>query len=297
MKHRSFFQYLEHEKRYSVHTLESYTRDIDQFFLYAADIFQILDHTSVKHTHIRSWIVSLMKSGLKPRSINRKLSALRSLFKFYQRRGLVNNPMKKVLAPKVGKRLPVFIQEEDITSILDPANFTEDYAGQRDRLILELFYHTGIRRSELIGLKTENIDWGQQQFKVLGKGQKERIIPFHKSLGNLLKEYQELRLESWGSTNVYFFLTDKGKQLYPKFVYNLVNRFLKPYNTIEQKSPHVLRHSFATHLSNNGADLNAIKELLGHSSLAATQVYTHNSIEQLQKVYNQAHPKAGPTKK
>lgn len=296
MKHTSFFQYLEHEKRYSIHTLESYARDIDQFFSFTELHYKVQDYTAVRHTHIRTWIVSLMKNKLKPRSINRKLSALRSLFKFYQRRGLVNNPMKKVLAPKVGKRLPVFIQEEDIASILDPANFDDSLGAQRDRCILELFYHTGMRRSELIGLKVEDIDWEKRQCKVFGKGQKERIIPLNKPLCNLLQTYEAQRSEAWESTSGYFFLTDKGKQLYPKFVYNLVNRYLKPYNTIEQKSPHVLRHSFATHLSNNGADLNAIKELLGHSSLAATQVYTHNSIEQLQKIYQQAHPKAGKAK-
>ena len=296
MKHSSFFQYLLHEKRYSPHTLESYQRDIQQFFAFAKEKFQVDHYDQVRHTHIRSWIVSLMKQELRPRSINRKLSALRSLYKFYQRRGLSDNPMKKVLAPKVGKRLPVFVQEGDMAYILQAENFGQDFSGLRDRLILEMFYHTGMRRSELIALKVTDIDRERCLCKVRGKGQKERMIPLNTYLLELLAEYQRVRDEAWESTGGPLFLTDKGKPLYPKFVYNLVNRHLGGSNKVEQKSPHVLRHSFATHLSNNGADLNAIKELLGHASLAATQVYTHNSIEQLQKIYQQAHPKAGEHK-
>ncbi|NNE30094.1 MAG: tyrosine-type recombinase/integrase [Saprospiraceae bacterium] len=293
MKHQAFLRYIEHEKRYSQHTLENYDRDISQFFSFFKTSFELQDISEVKHLHVRSWIVHLMQAGLQPRSINRKLSSLRSLFKFYQKRGETGNPMKKIQAPRVGKRLPKFVLEDELAKILDPDQFSQDFSGQRDRTIIEVLYRTGIRRSELIDLSDPDIQWEQLQIKIRGKGGKERIIPIQDSLSILIKDYLGLRDQAFDLPAEKVFLTDKGKRLYPKFVYNLVNRYLGPYNTIEQKSPHVLRHSFATHLANNGADLNAIKELLGHASLAATQVYTHNSIEQLKKIYRQAHPGSG----
>ena len=202
--------------------------------------------------------------------------------------------MLKVVAPKTGKRLPVVVQAKEIAGLFETINaFSDDYSGRRDRLMLELLYSTGIRRSELMGLNLEDIDPVRRQFKVLGKGNKERLVPFGPELAGSVENFIELRGKTFPeSSHRQLFLTDKGKPLYPKFVYNTVKRYLSMITTVEQRSPHVLRHSFATHLSENGADLNAIKALLGHSNLAATQIYTHNSIERLKEVYRQAHPKA-----
>jgi len=292
MKHNLFFQYLEHEKRFSPHTLSAYHRDLNQFFTYLKEHYDINTVENIRHFHIRSWIVDLMRTKkLANKSINRKLSCLRSYFKFSQKRGLEKNPMKKIIAPKTGKKLPVFVQEEAMTKILDPQMFADGYAGERDRAIIELLYSQGLRRSELLGLTEKNLDLVQRNIKVLGKGNKERIIPMAPRMVELLKSYLVLKKEHFGAGGP-LFLTEKGKPMYPKYLYNLVKKYLNLIPTLEQKSPHVLRHTFATHLANQGADLNAIKELLGHASLAATQVYTHNSIDQLIKVYQSAHPKA-----
>ena len=294
MKQTNFLNYIESEKRYSPHTLSAYRNDLDQFFSYIQIQYKLDNEIDIKHTHIRSWIVNLIQEQITPRSINRKLSCLKTYFKFLKKRGHIKtNPLLKVLTPKVGKRLPVFIKKSSIEHLLNDIEFAGDYIGQRDKNILELFYSTGMRRSELINLKIENIDFHQRQLKVLGKGNKERLIPFGKFLSEALQDYMNVREASFPNhSNSYLFLTPKGAKLYPKLVYNVVHKYLSYVTTEDKKSPHILRHSFATHLSNNGADLNAIKELLGHSSLAATQVYTHNSIEQLKKVYQQAHPKA-----
>ena len=235
-----------------------------------------------------------MQNKITPRSINRKLSTLKTYFKFLKRRKEIQeNPMLKVIAPKVGKRLPVVVKEVELENLFEKINFGEGYAAVRDEMVMEMLYSTGMRRSELINLTPNDLDFFNDQVKVLGKGNKERLIPFARPLADRLKNYLEIRKDEFelGATGS-LFLTAKGKKMYPKLVYNLVKKYLSQITTVEQRSPHVLRHSFATHLSNNGADLNAIKELLGHSSLAATQVYTHNSIEKLKRVYQQAHPKA-----
>ncbi len=291
MKHNTFFQYLEHERRFSPNTLLAYERDLKQFFSYLKEQYDTDDVNKIKHFHIRSWMVELMKRKVVNKSINRKLSCLRSYFKFEQKKGLTTNPMKKIVAPKTGKKLPIYVLEDAMEKVLDPDNYTKDFKGERDRMIMELLYGLGIRRSELIGLKESSIDFNQSAIKVLGKGNKERIIPFSANLGKMLVHYLEIREIEFGTKLGNLFLTEKAKPLYPKFLYNVVSKYLSLVPTLEQKSPHVMRHSFATHLANKGADLNAIKELLGHSSLAATQVYTHNSIEQLIHVYQNAHPK------
>ena len=292
MKHNIFFQYLEHEKRFSPNTLLAYQRDLNQFFSYLHIQYEIDRIELIRHFHIRSWIVELMKTHkLTNKSINRKLSCLRSYFKFAQKQGLEKNPMKKVVAPKTGKKLPVFVQEAAIEKILDPRLFANDFVGERDRVVLELLYTLGLRRSELLAMEEKNIDLKQRNIKVLGKGNKERIIPMTPGTADILQAYMKLKTEQYGAAGP-IFVTKKGRPMYPKYLYNLVKKYLSLIPTLEQKSPHVLRHTFATHMANQGADLNAIKELLGHASLAATQVYTHNSIDQLIKVYQSAHPKA-----
>lgn len=289
-----FFQYLEFEKRFSPHTLTAYRSDMGQFTEFLEKTFEITSPKEIRHTHIRSWIVDLMERKNTARSINRKLSCLKTWFKYLRKRGEVDvNPMVKVIAPKASKRLPVYVQEENMEKLFERVDFGEGYSGLRDRLILEMLYCTGVRRAELIGLKEEDVDWSTHQLRVFGKRRKERLIPMGRHLVQLIEQYLKVKEAEFPALNEnHLFLTNKGKPLYAGFVYKLVNRHLSLVTTLEQRSPHVLRHSFATHLSNSGADLNAIKELLGHSSLSATQVYMHNSIEKLKTVYQQAHPKA-----
>ena len=287
----SFLKYLEFEKRYSPHTVESYRNDIQQFQDFLQKQFETNEWADVTPGMVRSWMVSLAESGRANRSINRKISALQTFVKYLMRRGfLAKNPLRKVVAPKVGKRLPDYVQESQMESLLDVMKFSEDFAGVRDRLIIELFYTTGMRRSELVALQDQDIDLEKLTVKVMGKGSKERIIPIGPGLRELILRYRKLRDEI--ANNGQCWVTESGKPIYPKLIYNIVNKYLSMVSTLEKKSPHVLRHSFATHLANEGAELNAIKELLGHANLSATQVYTHNSIEQLRKVYEAAHPKS-----
>jgi len=287
----SFLKYLEFEKRYSPHTVESYRNDIQQFQDFLQKQFETNEWADVTPGMVRSWMVSLAESGRANRSINRKISALQTFVKYLMRRGfLAKNNLRKVVAPKVGKRLPVYVQESQMESLLDVMKFSEDFAGVRDRLIIELFYTTGMRRSELVALQDQDIDLEKLTVKVMGKGSKERIIPIGPDLRELILRYRKLRDEI--ANNGQCWVTESGKPIYPKLIYNIVNKYLSMVSTLEKKSPHVLRHSFATHLANEGAELNAIKELLGHANLSATQVYTHNSIEQLRKVYEAAHPKS-----
>jgi len=241
---------------------------------------------------IRSWIVQLMESGISTRSINRKITTLKTYFKFQLRKDAIKvNPMLKVQSPKTSKRLPVFIDQNKMELLFEEQNFGKEFADLRDRLLLELLYSTGMRLSELVGLTDNSIDQFQSQLKVLGKRNKERIIPFTPKLKATIKEYLDERNKTFPSANS-FFVTDSGKPIYPKFVYRVVTRRLAAVTTLDKKSPHVLRHTFATHMLNNGADINSVKELLGHANLSATQVYTHNTIEKLKKVYKQAHPRA-----
>jgi integrase/recombinase XerC len=289
MSKNKFIIYLSSEKRFSEHTVKSYTTDLNQFTTFLADEFQITDDIDeVRFQIIRTWIASLLEKGVNPRSVNRKISTLKSYFKFLIREGvIVENPMMKVVAPKSKKRLPVFIEEDQIQSLLNEVQFEGGFIGERNKLIIELFYVTGIRLSELINIKISDIDFQNQLIKVLGKRNKERLIPLSSSvlvgLSNFIEKNQQ---------NQFLFTNLDGKKLYTKLVYRLVNKCIGEISSVNKKSPHILRHTFATHMLNNGADINAIKELLGHANLSATQVYTHNTIEKLKTVYKQAHPRA-----
>lgn len=291
-----FQRYIQFEKRFSHHTYIAYTADLHAFFSFLEASGAPSSIDQVRHTMIRSWMVELMNQGLGPRSITRKITTLKTYFNFLIRERYIElNPMDKVRVPKMAKRLPVFIEQQQLTNLLDEFPFPEGFPGLRDRLVLELLYATGMRLSELIGLQEQDVNFYESTVKVLGKRNKERLIPFNKEMTITLQRYLELRkacVTSEKATTLPLILTDKGTAAYPVFIYRLVNRYLSMVTTIDKKSPHVLRHSFATHLLNNGADLNAIKELLGHANLAATQVYTHNSIEKLKNIYKQAHPKA-----
>lgn len=288
-----FIRYLQFEKRFSPNTVIAYKKDLYQFSEFINSIEP--DLLSISHQQVRTWIVSLMDNAIEPKSINRKISSLRSFYKFLQREGLINSsPMLHVKAPKIPKRLPVVITEQKMDSLLDADNvFSDDFEGYRNRLILELLYGTGMRLSELVSLSNEDVNIYENQIKVLGKRNKERIIPISKVLASLIADYQVLKNnQDFNIKSSSLIVTNDGKAVYPKFIYRVVHSILSFISTQDKKSPHILRHSFATTLLNRGADLNAIKELLGHSSLAATQVYTHNSVEKLKSIYKQAHPKA-----
>lgn len=288
-----FIRYLQFEKRFSPNTVTAYKKDLYQFSEFNLSLEPNL--LSISHQQVRTWIVSLMDNGIEPKSINRKISTLRSFYKFLQREGIINSsPMLHVKAPKIPKRLPVVITEQKMDSLLDAEHvFSDDFEGFRNRLILELLYGTGMRLSELVGLKNEDVNVYENQIKVLGKRNKERIIPISKVLAKLIADYQVLKThQQFDLKPSSLIVTNEGKAAYPKFIYRVVHSILSFISTQDKKSPHILRHSFATTLLNRGADLNAIKELLGHSSLAATQVYTHNSVEKLKSIYKQAHPKA-----
>ncbi len=291
MKQR-FLAYLQYEKRYSLHTVTAYRIDLDQFFDYLNKQYNISDIQAVTHLIIRSWLVTLMENGIGARSVTRKLTTLKSFYRFIQREGFIEiNPMQKISPPKISKRLPVFIEKERMTRVLDQTVGNEDYSEARNKMILELFYATGMRLSELVNLKETDLDFHNHTIKVLGKRNKERLIPFSNRFESLMNQYLEKKRIMFGQTPC-LFLTDKGAPVYTKMVYRIVTTALAEVTTLEKKSPHVLRHTFATHLLNNGAELNAVKELLGHANLAATQVYTHNTIENLKRIYKQAHPKA-----
>lgn len=294
MQIKGFLNYLNFEKRVSKDTSLAYQKDLEQFTTYLKNTYQLDAAEEVKTAFIRSWVVQLVERGRSMSTIKRKLSALKSYFNYLERHQLVTkNPMVKIPIPKVSQKLPVYLQENEIDQLFNRIKWKQDFSSQRDRLILDLLYNTGLRRAELIDLKLDSLDWANACLQVIGKGAKERLIPFGKSLENRIQSYLDLRNNTFPTVTIsHLLLTDKGKVLYPKFVYNKVKHYLSLVSSAEKLSPHVLRHTFATHLSNHGADLNAIKELLGHSSLAATQIYTHNTIDQLKAIYGQAHPKA-----
>jgi integrase/recombinase XerC len=288
---QSFLNYLRFEKRYSQHTIISYHNDLEQFFAFLSQ-YGDTEINAISTSFIRSWLAELKGEKISSKSINRKISSLKSFFKFLMKQGVIKQtPMTTIVSPKINKRLPIFVEEKNTDTLFSHVEFADDWIGRTDRLILILFYSTGMRLSELINLKEKNVDVYYSQIKVLGKGNKERIIPVSKELSKEIKSYidsKPIKLE--GVIEV--LINERGKPLYPKYVYNTVKKYLTAVTTLDKKSPHVLRHTFATHLMNNGADLNAVKELLGHASLAATQVYTHNTIETLKDIYKKAHPKA-----
>jgi integrase/recombinase XerC len=290
----TFLKYLQYEKRVSKHTLTAYQNDLDQFQTFIQEVFPDHSAETADYGIVRSWIIQLVDSGIKAASINRKIASLKTFYKFLMRQEVIKkNPMTKIRVLKTQKRLPSFVKESEMVNLLDTVEFEDTLEGWRDKLILELFYSTGIRLSELITLKEVQVDASNHTMKVLGKRNKERVIPFPKSIVSIYKNYlrirnKEVEMKSHG----YVFVTDNGDPCYPMMVYRIVKRYLKENTNTEKKSPHVLRHTYATHLLNKGAEINAVKDLLGHSSLAATQVYTHNSMEKIKKAYDQAHPKA-----
>ncbi|MCU4176003.1 tyrosine-type recombinase/integrase [Carboxylicivirga sp. N1Y90] len=294
MQHlNSFYKYLEFERRNSVHTITAYKNDVGQFCQYLEDE-RIKLWEDVSSKVIRLWMVNMLDKGVSARSVQRKVSTLKVLFRFLIREEVLElNPAEKVITPKIPKRLPVFVKETEMDNLLDGVKFEEGYQGVRNRLIIDVFYFTGMRLSELVDLKLSQIDLAGDIIKVYGKRKKERIIPITKELKLAIVGYIKERNNCFPNVeNVYVFLTDKGMPIYHKMVYRIVNRYLNVVSTVQKKSPHVIRHSFATALLNRGADLNAIKELLGHANLAATEIYTHNSYEKINAIYKQAHPRA-----
>jgi integrase/recombinase XerC len=291
---QSFLDYLKYEKRYSPHTIISYETDLRDFENYINRQYGTIGLKDISHGFVRGWLADLKENGLTSKSINRKISALRSFFKYQLRTGsLQASPMTKVIAPKNAKRLPVYIKEKDTKELMRSlSDSTEDWKTLNAKMLIVLLYSTGMRISELLNLREKQLDIGRSQIKVLGKGNKERIIPVSNGLIKNIEDYKQLKKKEFEKTEDALLVTEKGKKLYPKYAYLLVRKYLGAAGTLDKKSPHVLRHTFATHLMNSGADLNAVKELLGHSSLASTQVYTHNSIEKLKNVHKKAHPKA-----
>lgn len=290
----TFIKFLTYEKRASPYTITSYHNDLVQFHAFLSHHAPGLPIASASHEEIRAWIVDLANKKHKARSINRKISTLRSFYKFLQHRNYIKkNPTHKVKALKAQYPLPYFVQVNDLFHLLDQYEFSKDFPGYRDRLMIELLYGTGIRLSEMINLQTYNIDEQNRTIKVEGKGNKERIIPFHQSLIGLIGRYRKEKKNFFeGAFEHFLLVTNRGDQCYPMMVYRTIRKYLDQFTTIDKRSPHVMRHTFATHLLDNGADLNAIKDLLGHASLAATQIYTHNTVEKLKTVFEQAHPKA-----
>ncbi|MGZ8524554.1 MAG: tyrosine-type recombinase/integrase [Chitinophagaceae bacterium] len=291
---QSFLDYLKFEKRYSAHTIISYQTDIAAFFIYLHKTFGKQPISEITHSFIRSWLAELKEEALSSRSITRKISTLRSFFKYHLKRGaILAVPTANLVTPKISRRLPVFAKETETRQLLATLNTsTEDWKTLNARMLVSLFYATGMRLSELINLKESQLDPARLQIRVLGKGNKERIIPVSKELMQGITEYRQLKKKAFESREDVLLLTERGNKLYPKYAWILVNKYLGQATTLDKKSPHVLRHTFATHRMNNGAELNAVKELLGHASLAATQVYTHNTIEKLKDVHKKAHPKS-----
>jgi integrase/recombinase XerC len=290
----SFLKYLRYEKRVSAHTSTAYKNDLDQFSSFLSETFPDTPIESADYGMVRSWIIQLVDSEIKATSVNRKIASLKTYYKFLMRQEVISkNPMQKIRVLKTQKRLPSFIKEGDMVNLLDNVTFDESLEGWRDRLILEFFYATGMRLSELIQLKESQISLHGRTIKVLGKRNKERVIPFPQSIVSILEGYKKVRnREITKQNHGYLFVTDRGEPCYPMMVYRIVKKYLDQHTSSEKRSPHVLRHSYATHLLNKGAEINAVKDLLGHSSLAATQVYTHNSMEKIKKAFDQAHPKA-----
>lgn len=287
----SFFDYLTYEKKFSTHTITSYKNDLFQFILFINPSEEEFSISEINYQHIRAWVTNLIKHKIAARSVNRKLSSLKSFFKYLQRQQIIEiNPLSKISGPKTPKRLPVFVDEQQMENLFLDVVFEEGFNGQRDRLILDLLYQTGIRRSELTHLKETDVDLFNSTIKVLGKRNKERLIPISLELKRNLDDYLSVK-RALNISNIMLLVTEKGNAISEQAVYKSVKNYLSQVTTIQKKSPHVLRHTFATHLLNNGADINAVKDLLGHANLSATQVYTHNTIDKLKKSYKQAHPR------
>lgn len=288
-----FLDSIKFEKRYSPHTIRSYQDDLIQFFVYLQSQFGEIDLAGISSSFVRSWLASLKDQKLTSKSIARKISTLKSFFKYQMRIGvLMKTPVTNVSAPKIARRLPYYIEQQEMATLLNHVEFPDSWNGKTDQLILCIFYQTGMRLNELVNLKENHIDAVSKSLKVLGKGNKERVLPVGTELIQQIQVYRERKQGIQDADTVYLLVNKNGKKLYPKYVYLAVNKYLKQVTTIEKKSPHILRHTFATHLMSNGAELNSVKELLGHASLAATQIYTHNTIEKLKDIHKKAHPKS-----
>ena len=286
-----YIDYLTYQKRYSAHTIRSYQTDLNQFIHFIKFLENSMKWTDVEDSHIRSWIIYLMEQGISARTVNRKLSSVKSFFRYLQREGVSTEVTRMIRGPKTGKPLPVFVREKEINRLLDDYDFGEDYTGIRNRMVIEILYETGIRRAELAGLKESDVRLEDRMMRVMGKRNKQRQIPVTRELEKDLRNYLVVKRKTFPASE-YLLLTQRGRPLYPKLIYRIVHKYLGMVTTLSKKSPHVLRHSFATHLLNRGADLNAIKEMLGHANLSATQIYTHSSFEKLKRIYKQAHPRA-----
>ncbi|MCD6201379.1 MAG: tyrosine-type recombinase/integrase [Bacteroidales bacterium] len=286
-----YIDYLSYQKRYSEHTVRSYRTDLEQFIDFVRTREGFREWKDLEDVHVRSWVVSLMERGRSARTVNRKLSSVKSFFRFLQREGIANNVAKVVKGPRTGKPLPVFVREAEINRLLDDFDFGEDFTGLRNKMIIEILYETGIRRAELEGLKDKDVRFDDRMILVTGKRKKQRLIPLTHELEQDLKHYMEEKHRNFPEAD-YLFLTGKGRPLYPRLIYRIVHQYLGLVTTLSKKSPHVLRHTFATHLLNRGADLNAIKEMLGHANLSATQIYAHSTFKRLRNIYKQAHPRA-----
>ena len=290
-----FLHYLEFEKRYSAHTVTAYENDLKAFFEFASAMFQVSDFQKVNEKMLRSWITKLMEQGVSARSVQRKISAVKAFYRYQQREGTMEvNPTVKVVLPKMSKRLTSFIPKSYIDDLFDDSHFSDTFSGFRDKMIMEMLYATGMRRMELIRLKESDVDLSNQTIKVTGKGNKIRYIPIPSALNKRIAEYRYVKNKEFGSSNPSdaFLVTNAGNAVNEQFIYRKVHHYLSFNNKLEKCSPHVMRHTFATHLLDEGADINAVKELLGHSNLTATQIYTHNTIENLKTIYKQAHPRA-----
>lgn len=289
----NFIDYIRHEKKLSKHSVLSYHTDLLQFQSFVEKELSDPNLLKINYLIVRSWVAKLIDNGIAARSVNRKLSSLKSFYKYLLRNDIIKtNPLQKIQGPKTPKKLPVFIDESNMQALFEDLKFEEGFIGMRDKLLLDILYQTGLRRAELINLKEQSIDLYDLTIKVLGKRNKERIIPISLSLKRNLEAYFTVK-KGEGLVNPYLFVNKKDKALNEPQIYTLVKKYLSQITTLGKKSPHVLRHTFATHLLNNGADINAVKELLGHANLSATQIYTHNTIEKLKKTYKQSHPRSG----
>lgn len=291
---REFLNYLTFQKRYSKHTIISYQNDLIGFFDFVVLQYNSLSLSEISASVVRSWLASLKENSITSKTINRKISTLKSFFKYQLKLNKIEvSPVAAIASLKISRRLPSFVEQNEINTLFNFIDFPETWEGKTNRLVLLIFYNMGIRLSELINLKESQVDKSNGSIKVLGKGNKERVIPVNNELLREIDNYiSEKKIFFKDTAGIYLLVNKKGIKLYPKYVYNVVKKYIGYVSTNERKSPHVLRHSFATHLTNNGADINAIKELLGHSSLASTQIYTHNSIDKLKEVHKLAHPKS-----
>ncbi len=288
----SFISYLKYEKRYSSHTTTAYNKDLDQFVLFCTEMVGEFNIREIDSGVLRKWVLSLMNEGYQPQSIKRKVSSVKAFFRFLMKNEIIEtNPFIDVPLPKVRKKLPYFLNESSLHHLLDDGFFPDDFEGVRDKLIITLLYGTGIRRAELLQLKDNSFDRKNKLVRVMGKRRKERIVPYPESVNFVLEQYIEIRNREIGTSRDALLVTEKGEPVYEKLIYRTVQKYLEQVTSLEKKSPHVIRHSYATHLLNRGADLNAVKELLGHANLSATQIYTHMTFEKIQKVYKQAHPR------